>query len=70
MKKLVLIIIFPLMVYSKKYDESIELGKRGDKYKVWVYFNDKKNSKPTTLSQKTIERRNNQKITLNLQTIY
>ena len=51
-------VIFPLIAFSQKVDfEKIELGKRNDKYRVWIYFTDKKGSQQITLSPKTIKRR-------------
>ncbi len=53
-----LLVIFPLIAFSQKVDfEKIELGKRNDKYRVWIYFTDKEGSQQITLSPKTIKRR-------------
>ena len=37
--------------------EAFKMGRRGDKYRVWVYFNDKKGSKTIDLNQKVQHRR-------------
>ena len=53
-----LLVIFPLIAFSQKVDfEKIELGKRNDKYRVWIYFTDKEGSQQITLSPKTVKRR-------------
>jgi len=53
-----LLVIFPFMAFSQKVDfEKIELGKRNDKYRVWIYFTDKEGSQQITLNPKTIKRR-------------
>ena len=53
-----LLVIFPLIAFSQKVDfKKIELGKRNDKYRVWIYFTDKEGSQQITLSPKTIKRR-------------
>ena len=47
------------IVFCKKYDmqEIMDLGKRGDNYRVWLYFIDKRGSIPIVVDQKTIDRR-------------
>ena len=53
-----LLVIFPFIAFSQKVDfEKIELGKRNDKYRVWIYFTDKEGSQQITLNPKTIKRR-------------
>ena len=37
--------------------KKIELGKRNEKYRVWVYFIDKQGSEPILLNSKTVQRR-------------
>ena len=52
-------ILLPVLSFSQKYDpQKIEHGKRGNEYRVWIYFTDKDGSEPVTVSSKTIERRN------------
>ena len=52
-------ILLPVLSFSQKYDpQKIEHGKRGNEYRVWIYFTDKDGSETVTVSQKAIERRN------------
>tara|TARA_B110000495_G_C23018487_1_gene603748 strand:- start:2 stop:1645 length:1644 start_codon:yes stop_codon:yes gene_type:complete len=61
------ILVFLLSVTllsSQKYDlDQLHIGKRGGNYRVWIYFEDKPNSKPIILDQKTILRREKSKKT-------
>ena len=58
MSRYLLLVLFPIIAFSQKVDfEKIELGKRNDKYRVWIYFTDKEGSQQITLSPKTIKRR-------------
>jgi len=51
--KLFLLILFPLLVFPQKIDlKKIELGKRNEKYRVWVYFIDKQGSEPNPIEFK------------------
>ena len=52
-------ILLPVLSFSQKYDpQKIEHGKRGNEYRVWIYFTDKDGSETVSVSQKAIERRN------------
>ena len=56
--RLFLLILFPILVFPQKIDlKKIELGKRNEKYRVWVYFIDKQGSEPILLNSKTVQRR-------------
>ena len=56
--RFLLLIIFPILVFPQKIDlNKIELGKRNEKYRVWVYFIDKEGSQPIPLNSKTVQRR-------------
>ena len=59
-------ILLPVLSFSQKYDpQKIEHGKRGNEYRVWIYFTDKDGSEPVTVSPKAIERRNKNDISTN-----
>ena len=59
-------ILLPVLSFSQKYDpQNIEHGKRGNEYRVWIYFTDKDGSEPVTVSQKAIERRNKNDVSTN-----
>ena len=59
-------ILLPVLLFSQKYDpQKIEHGKRGNEYRVWIYFTDKDGSEPVTVSPKAIERRNKNDISTN-----
>ena len=59
-------ILLPVLLFSQKYDpQKIEHGKRGNEYRIWIYFTDKDGSEPVTVSTKTIERRNKNHISSN-----
>ena len=59
-------ILLPVLSFSQKYDpQNIEHGKRGNEYRVWIYFTDKDGSEPVTVSPKAIERRNKNDISTN-----
>ena len=59
-------ILLPVLSFSQKYDpQKIEHGKRGDEYRVWIYFTDKNGSETVIVSQKAIERRNKNDISSN-----
>ena len=59
-------ILLPVLLFSQKYDpQKIEHGKRGNEYRVWIYFTDKDGSEPVTVSQKAIERRNKNDVSTN-----
>ena len=59
-------ILLPVLLFSQKYDpQKIEHGKRGNEYRVWIYFTDKDGSEPVTVSPKAIERRNKNDISIN-----
>ena len=56
--RFLLLILFPILVFSQKIDlNKIELGKRNEKYRVWVYFIDKEGSEQIPLNSKTVQRR-------------
>ena len=59
MRSILIIMVIQSIVFSEKYDmqEIMEIGKRGDTYRVWLYFTDKKGSMPIVLDQRTIDRR-------------
>ena len=51
------IFIFTFL-FSQKYDyKKIELGNRGNYYKVWIYFKDKIDNKIVNVTQKANDRR-------------
>ena len=59
-------ILLPVLLFSQKYDpQKIEHGKRGNEYRVWIYFTDKDGSEPVTVSPKAIERRNKNDVSTN-----
>ena len=59
-------ILLPVLLFSQKYDpQKIEHGKRGNEYRVWIYFTDKDGSEPVTVNQKAIERRSKNDISSN-----
>jgi len=59
-------IFLPVLLFSQKYDpQKIEHGKRGNEYRVWIYFTDKDGSEPVTVSPKAIERRNKNDVSTN-----
>ena len=59
-------ILLPVLSFSQKYDpQNIEHGKRGNEYRVWIYFTDKDGSEPVTVSPKAIERRNKNDVSTN-----
>jgi hypothetical protein len=40
-------ILLPVLLFSQKYDpQKIEHGKRGNEYRVWIYFTDKDGAEP------------------------
>ena len=46
------------ILYSQKYDNrKIELGHRGNYYKVWIYFKDTVDNKTVNVTQKANDRR-------------
>ena len=54
---LFLTFIFTIL-FSQKYDnKKIELGNRGNYYKVWIYFKDKIDNKTVNVTQKANDRR-------------
>tara|TARA_B100000214_G_scaffold367465_1_gene337645 strand:- start:4491 stop:6149 length:1659 start_codon:yes stop_codon:yes gene_type:complete len=56
---LLLFTIFHNIIFSEKYDPGqIKYGKRGEKYRLWIFFKDKNESIPITLNKKAVERRN------------
>ena len=59
MRLILIIMVIQSIVFCEKYDmqEIMEIGKRGDNYRVWLYFIDKKGSMPIVLDQRTIDRR-------------
>ena len=59
MRSILIIMVIQSIVFCEKYDmqEIMEIGKRGDSYRVWLYFTDKKGSMPIVLDQRTIDRR-------------
>ncbi|MDP6169320.1 MAG: S8 family serine peptidase [Candidatus Marinimicrobia bacterium] len=58
MRYVALFIMIQSMVFCKKFDlQEMELGKRGDSYRVWIYFTDKNGSLPVEISQKAMNRR-------------
>ena len=59
MRSILIIMVTQSIVFCEKYDmqEIMEIGKRGDTYRVWLYFTDKKGSMPIVLDQRTIDRR-------------
>ena len=59
-------ILLPVLLFSQKYDpQKIEHGKRGNEYRVRIYFTDKDGSEPVTVSPKAIERRNKNDVSTN-----
>ena len=47
-----------MCVFSQKIDHKMfKSGKRGENYKVWIYFMDKEGSELIDISQKTEQRR-------------
>ena len=59
-------ILLPVLLFSQKYNpQKIDHGKRGNEYRVWIYFTDKDGSESVTVSQKAIERRNKNDISSN-----
>ena len=59
-------LLLPLLSFSQKYDpQKIEHGKRGNDYRVWIYFTDKDGSEPVTVNQKAIERRSKNGVSSN-----
>jgi len=59
MRLILIIMVIQSIVFCEKYDmqEIMEIGKRGDTYRAWLYFTDKKGSMPIVLDQRTIDRR-------------
>ena len=59
MRPILFIMAMQSIVFCKKYDaqEIMDIGKRGDNYRVWLYFTDKKGSMPILLDQRTINSR-------------
>ena len=59
MRPILLIMAIQSIVFCEKYDmqEIMDLGKRGDNYRIWLYFIDKKESIPIVVDQRTIDRR-------------
>ena len=58
MKSLILYVLLISFSFSQKIDFStLESGKRGDKYRIWIYFKDKEDSGKISVSQKAHQRR-------------
>ncbi len=58
MKKFIFFIFFISFCFSQKIDlRSFKSGKRGDKYRIWIYFKDKADSEKISVSQKAQQRR-------------
>ena len=59
MRQILFIMAMQSIVFCEKYDaqEIMDIGKRGDNYRVWLYFIDKKGSIPIVVDQRTIGRR-------------
>ena len=62
MKKIVLIIILPAILLGKLSDIYLKPGKRGNNYRVWIYFNDKESSSLAFISERALQRRKKNKI--------
>ena len=62
MKKIVLIIILPAILLGKLSDIYLKPGKRGNNYRVWIYFNDKESSSLAFISDRALQRRKKNKI--------
>jgi serine protease AprX len=58
MNRYLSIIFIITILFSQKYDDKrIELGNRGNFYKVWIYFKDKIDNESVNLTQKANDRR-------------
>jgi subtilisin family serine protease len=57
MKKILFIFLTTFVFGEKYHSEKIELGNRGDTYRVWIYFKDKADSERTEISPKSFDRR-------------
>ncbi len=54
MKSLILYVLLISFCLSQKIDlKVLEPGKRGNKYRVWIYFKDKTGSEKINATQKT-----------------
>ena len=59
MRPILFIMAMQSIGFCEKYDaqEIMDIGKRGDNYRVWLYLTDKKGSVPIVVDQRTIGRR-------------
>ena len=58
MKSISLFVFLIACVFSQKIDHKMfKSGKRGENYKIWIYFMDKEGSELIDISQKTEQRR-------------
>ena len=58
MRSFLFFVFFISFCLSQKIDFStLESGKRGDKYRIWIYFKDKADSEKISASQKAHQRR-------------
>ena len=66
MRYLIFFIILSFVTYGQKIDfEQMKLGKRTDNYRAWVYLKDKNGSNPVYISEKAIERRKKNGVSIN-----
>ena len=66
MNRYLSLIFFITILFSKKYDDKkIELGNRGNFYKVWIYFKDKIDNKTVNITQKANDRRSRNNVESN-----
>ena len=58
MRRFLFFVFFISFCFSQKIDFStLGSAKRGDKYRVWIYFKDKADSEKISVSQKAHQRR-------------
>ena len=57
MRKLTLIFLFVTIYSAPMSFDDLQIGQRGDEYRVWVYLKDKTGSEPIGLIEKTLLRR-------------
>ena len=57
MKFVISVLLFTFALSEKYNLESLEKGKRGDDFRVWVYFNDKSFTQKIHISNEALERR-------------
>ena len=58
MKRLILYVLLISFSFSQEIDlNALELGKRGNDYRVWIYFKDKAGSEKINATQEAYQRR-------------